>query len=181
MVLMVERVVVRRRRTRVEARLEVPRVKVPLRLRRLRRRPVVLGDVDLEALTGGVVLVAVDALEGPVVVQVVELVLAAVHVRLQVPLGRRHVGALWRESVTQSAGTIIKHALCRSLTWGQCHPFGELATRIWLMGSKASRPPSACRLYSPSTRPWCRVIAKNRIFEVKRIHAATLEQNLQVA
>ena len=84
--MMVERVVVRRRRARVEARLEVPGVEVPLRLRRLRRRPVVLGDVDLEALTGGVVLVAVDALEGPVVVHVVELVLAAVHVRLQVPL-----------------------------------------------------------------------------------------------
>ena len=85
--MMVERVVVRRR-TRVEARLEVPRVKVPLRLRRLRRRPVVLRDVDLEALPGGVVLVAVEALEGPVVVHVVELMLAAVHVRLQVPLGR---------------------------------------------------------------------------------------------
>ena len=56
----------------------------------------VLGDVDLEALPGGVVLVAVDALEGPVVVDVVELVLAAVHVRLQVSLRRRHVGALWK-------------------------------------------------------------------------------------
>ena len=93
--MVVERMMVKRR-TRVEARLEIPRVKVPLRLRRLRRRPVVLGDVDLEALTGGVVFVAVDALEGPVVVDVVELVLAAVHVRLQVSLRRRHVGALWQ-------------------------------------------------------------------------------------
>ena len=93
--MMVERVVVKRR-TRVEARLEIPRVKVSLRLRRLRRRPVVLGDVDLEALPGGVVLVAVDALEGPVVVDVVELVLAAVHVRLQVSFRCRHVGALWK-------------------------------------------------------------------------------------
>ena len=49
-------------------------------------RPVVLGDVDLEALPGGVVLVAVDAGEGPVVD--VQLVLAALHVRLQVSLGR---------------------------------------------------------------------------------------------
>jgi len=49
-------------------------------------RPVVLGDVDLETLPGGVVLVAVDAGEGLVVD--VQLVLAALHVRLQVSLGR---------------------------------------------------------------------------------------------
>jgi len=49
-------------------------------------RPVVLGDMDLETLSGGVVLVAVDAGEGPVVD--VQLVLAALHVRLQVSLGR---------------------------------------------------------------------------------------------
>ena len=79
------------RETRLEAIF-----KMRMRPRRL-RRPVVLGDVHLEALPGGVVLVAVDALEGPVVaaaVGVEQLVLAAVHVRLQVPLGRGHVGAL---------------------------------------------------------------------------------------
>ena len=45
----------------------------------------------LEALSRGVVLVAIEAREGPVGEQ---LVLAAVDVRLQVPFGRRDVGAL---------------------------------------------------------------------------------------
>ena len=98
MVVLVVRMMLGRLMVR-EARLEVV-FKMRMRPRRLRRlrRPVVLGDVDLEALPGGVVLVAVDALEGPVVsaaaVGVEQLVLAAVHVRLQVTLGRGHVGAL---------------------------------------------------------------------------------------
>ena len=52
----------------------------------------------LEALSRRVVLVAVDAGEGPVDEQ---LVLAAVDVRLQIPFGRRDVGALRRRRAVQ--------------------------------------------------------------------------------
>ena len=108
-----------------EARLEVV-FKMRMRPRRLRRlrRPVVLGDVDLEALPGGVVLVAVDALEGPVVsaaaVGVEQLVLAAVHVRLQVPLGRGHVGALREKRLMISVPIgLYRVAILDPLVFGQ--------------------------------------------------------------